>query len=111
MLLALNTILIDHIRFHWSSFSFRSTALSLAPEQTELCPWLSPVLVLPVLQLQSCLGLTEPLAERDTHRLNQELVSRLLRSISRPTQTPTQVTNERRAYTKTDQSALQQHLG
>lgn len=70
--------------------SLLSLALSLAPEQTELCPWLSPVLVLPVLQLQSCLGLTEPLAERDTHRLNQELVSRLFRSISRPTQTPTQ---------------------
>uniref|UniRef100_A0A3Q2XY33 Focadhesin n=1 Tax=Hippocampus comes TaxID=109280 RepID=A0A3Q2XY33_HIPCM len=35
-------------------------------------------LVLPVLQLLSCSDLTEPLAERDTHELNQKLVPSLL---------------------------------
>ncbi|KAM6909393.1 focadhesin [Xenentodon cancila] len=59
-------------------------ALSLAPEQAEPPPWLSPVLVLPVLQLLSCSGLTEPLADPRTHRLNQSLASSLLRSIGRP---------------------------
>ncbi|XP_071334354.1 focadhesin [Trachinotus anak] len=70
--------------------SLLNLALSLAPEQAELPPWLSPVLVLPVLQLLSCSGLTEPLADRRTHSLNQSLAHSLLRSISRETDTPRQ---------------------
>ncbi|XP_012735632.2 focadhesin [Fundulus heteroclitus] len=60
-------------------------ALSLAPEQAELAHWLSPVLVLPVLQLLSCSRLTEPLADPTTHSLNHSLAHRVLRSISKPT--------------------------
>ncbi|XP_069034005.1 focadhesin isoform X1 [Embiotoca jacksoni] len=67
-------------------------ALSLTPEQTEVCPWLSPVLVLPVLQLLSCSDITEPLADPKTHRLNTSLASSLLRCISRPTGEPRQPT-------------------
>lgn len=74
------------------SLSLIDTALSLVPEQTELLPWLSPVLVLPVLQLLSCSGLIEPLADRRTHSLNQDLAHGLLRSISRETDKPRQVT-------------------
>ncbi|KAM4714416.1 focadhesin isoform 2-T3 [Anableps anableps] len=59
-------------------------ALSLAPEQAEVSHWLSPVLVLPVLQLLSCSHLTEPLADPTTHSLNQNLAHSLLRSISKP---------------------------
>ncbi|XP_056225710.1 focadhesin isoform X1 [Seriola aureovittata] len=70
--------------------SLLSLALSLAPEQAELAPWLSPVLVLPVLQLLSCSGLTEPLADRRTHSLNKSLAHSLLRSISRQADTPQQ---------------------
>ncbi|KAJ0055752.1 hypothetical protein NL108_011338 [Boleophthalmus pectinirostris] len=70
--------------------SLLSLALTLSSEHSEFCPWLGPVLILPVLQLQSCLGLTEPLAERHTHKLNQQLSARLLHNISRPTQAPTQ---------------------
>ncbi|GAA6230680.1 focadhesin [Lates japonicus] len=70
--------------------SLLSLALSLAPEQTELSPWLSPVLVLPVLQLLSCSGLTEPLADRRTHSLNHSLAHSLLRSISRQIDKPRQ---------------------
>ncbi|KAI3375862.1 hypothetical protein L3Q82_004137 [Scortum barcoo] len=70
--------------------SLLSLALTLVPEQTELCPWLSPVLVLPVLQLLSCSGLIEPLADRRTHSLNQDLANRLLRSISKETDKPRQ---------------------
>ncbi|AWO95702.1 putative focadhesin isoform 2 [Scophthalmus maximus] len=70
--------------------SLLSLALSLAPEQAELSPWLSPVLVLPVLQLLSCSDLTEPLADRRTHSLNQSLAHSLLRSISRQTYKPRQ---------------------
>ncbi|KAF7207334.1 focadhesin [Nothobranchius furzeri] len=62
-----------------------SLALELAPEQTELLPWLSPVLVLPVLQLLCFSSLTEPLAEPTTHNLNTNLGRSLLRSISKPT--------------------------
>ncbi|XP_076581516.1 focadhesin [Chaetodon auriga] len=58
-------------------------ALTLVPEQAELAPWVSPVLVLPVLQLLSCSALIEPLADRRTHSLNQDLAHSLLRSISR----------------------------
>uniref|UniRef100_A0A669B4I4 Focadhesin n=1 Tax=Oreochromis niloticus TaxID=8128 RepID=A0A669B4I4_ORENI len=59
-------------------------ALSLVPEQAEASPWLSPVLILPVLQLLSCLGLTEPLSDQNTHSTNHRLAHSLLHSISRP---------------------------
>uniref|UniRef100_A0A1A7WHK4 Focadhesin n=1 Tax=Iconisemion striatum TaxID=60296 RepID=A0A1A7WHK4_9TELE len=62
-----------------------SLALALAPEQTELLPWLSPVLVLPVLQLLSYSSLTEPLADPTTHNLNTSLARSLLLRISKPT--------------------------
>ncbi|XP_010791126.1 focadhesin-like, partial [Notothenia coriiceps] len=65
--------------------SLLNLALSLVPEHGELAPWLSPVLVLPVLQLLSCLGLTEALADQRRHRLNQDLAHSLLRRISRET--------------------------
>uniref|UniRef100_A0A8C4NVA7 DUF3730 domain-containing protein n=1 Tax=Dicentrarchus labrax TaxID=13489 RepID=A0A8C4NVA7_DICLA len=75
--------LVPHMQVkHWS--------LSLVPEQAELCPWLSPVLVLPVLQLLSCSGLTEALTDRRTHSLNQDLAHSLLRSISKETDKPRQ---------------------
>ncbi|XP_037832377.1 focadhesin isoform X2 [Kryptolebias marmoratus] len=70
--------------------SLLSLALTLVPEQDELSPWLSPVLVLPVLQLLSCSGLTEPLADPKTHSLNSDLAHSLLRSIGRPTDKPRQ---------------------
>ncbi|XP_047426080.1 focadhesin [Mugil cephalus] len=70
--------------------SLLSLALSLAPEQAESSPWLSPVLVLPVLQLLSCSGLTEPLADQRTHNQNHGLAHSLLRGISRPTDKPRQ---------------------
>ncbi|XP_035531603.1 focadhesin [Morone saxatilis] len=70
--------------------SLLSLALSLVPEQAELSPWLSPVLVLPVLQLLSCSGLTEALADRRTHSLNQDLAHSLLRSISKEADKPRQ---------------------
>lgn len=72
-------------------FFFLDVALSLVLEQGETSPWLSPVLVLPVLQLLSCSSLTEPLADRKTHNLNQELANNLLSSISRRTDRPRQV--------------------
>ncbi|XP_019714030.1 focadhesin isoform X2 [Hippocampus comes] len=62
--------------------SLLSLVLTLVPEHTELSQWLSPVLVLPVLQLLSCSDLTEPLAERDTHELNQKLAQRVLHSVT-----------------------------
>ncbi|XP_070785778.1 focadhesin [Enoplosus armatus] len=66
-----------------------SLALSLVPDQAESpSPWLSPVLVLPVLQLLSCSGLVEPLADRQTHGLNRDLAHSLLRGISRETGEP-----------------------
>ncbi|XP_057711558.1 focadhesin isoform X2 [Corythoichthys intestinalis] len=65
--------------------SLLSLVLTLQPEHTELSQWLSPVLILPVLQLMSCSDLTEPLAERRTHNLNQKLAQSVLRSVSRPT--------------------------
>ncbi|XP_063756490.1 focadhesin [Eleginops maclovinus] len=65
--------------------SLLNLALSLVPEQVELAPWLTPVLVLPVLQLLSCSGLTEALADQRRHRLNQDLAHILLRRISRET--------------------------
>ncbi|XP_023119509.2 focadhesin isoform X1 [Amphiprion ocellaris] len=70
--------------------SLLSLALSLAPEQAKLPPWLSPVLVLPVLQLLSCSSFTEPLADQRTHNLNHSLANNLLSSISRPTDKPRQ---------------------
>ncbi|XP_045921800.1 focadhesin [Micropterus dolomieu] len=68
--------------------SLLSLALSLLPGQAELSPWLSPVLVLPVLQLLSCSGLIEPLADQRTNSLNQDLAHSLLRSISRESEKP-----------------------
>ncbi|KAM3590535.1 uncharacterized protein V6R79_011338 [Siganus canaliculatus] len=68
--------------------SLLSLALSLVSEQAELSPWLSPVLVLPVLELQSCSVLTEALTNRQTHKLNQDLAQRLLRCLSRATDKP-----------------------
>ncbi|KAI4808283.1 hypothetical protein KUCAC02_000347, partial [Chaenocephalus aceratus] len=65
--------------------SLLNLALSLVPEHGELAPWLSPVLVLPVLQLLSCSGLTEALADQRRHRLNQDLAHSLLCRISRET--------------------------
>uniref|UniRef100_A0A8C9XPL8 Focadhesin n=1 Tax=Sander lucioperca TaxID=283035 RepID=A0A8C9XPL8_SANLU len=62
--------------------SQQTSLLHLVCEQAELAPWLSPILVLPVLQLLSCAALSEPLADRRTHSLNQDLAHRLLRSIS-----------------------------
>ncbi|XP_044197607.1 focadhesin [Thunnus albacares] len=70
--------------------SLLNLALSLVPEQAELSPWMSPVLVLPVLQLLSCSGLTEALTDRRTHSLNHNLAHSLLRSISRQTDKPRQ---------------------
>lgn len=74
---------------HWPSLSL--LALSLVPEKAELSPWLSPVLALPVLQLLTCSGLTEALADRRTHSLNQDLAHSLLRNISREMDKPRQV--------------------
>ncbi|XP_020499256.2 focadhesin [Labrus bergylta] len=70
--------------------SLLSLALSLIPEESELSPWMSPVLVLPVLQLLSCLSLTEALADRRIHKLNQDLAHKLLQRISRETDKPGQ---------------------
>ncbi|XP_041635386.1 focadhesin [Cheilinus undulatus] len=70
--------------------SLLSLALSLIPEESEQCPWLSPVLVLPILQLLSCLSLTEALADRRIHNLNQELGHKLLQRVSRETEKPGQ---------------------
>ncbi|XP_077597799.1 focadhesin [Stigmatopora nigra] len=57
----------------------------LLPEDSQLSPWLSPVLVLPLLQLLYCSDLTEPLAERRTHHLNQKLAQSVLHGVSKPT--------------------------
>lgn len=73
------------------AFSLSLSALSLVPEKAELSPWLSPVLVLPVLQLLTCSGLTEALTDRRTHSLNQDLAHRLLHHISREMDKPRQV--------------------
>ncbi|XP_037537542.1 focadhesin [Nematolebias whitei] len=67
-----------------------SLALSLVPEQDELSSWLSPVLLLPVLQLLTCSGLTEPLADPKTNTLNSNLAHSLLQSIGKPTDKPRQ---------------------
>lgn len=74
------------------SASLRDSALSLTTEQGELCSWLSPVLVLPALQLLSCSSLTEPLTDRRTHMLNQDLTQSLLHSTHRQRDSPQQVT-------------------
>ncbi|XP_068163845.1 focadhesin isoform X2 [Antennarius striatus] len=65
-------------------------ALTLVPEQADPPPWLSPVLVLPVLQLLSCSAVTEPLADRRTHSLNRDLAHRLLRRVGRGPDKPRQ---------------------
>lgn len=53
---------------------------------------MSPVLILPVLQLLSCLGLTEPLSDQNTHSTNHRLAHSLLHRVSRPADKPQQVT-------------------
>lgn len=55
-----------------------------------MCPWLSPVLVLPVLQLLSCSSLTEALTDPRIHKLNQDLGNKLLQRISRGADKPGQ---------------------
>lgn len=70
-----------HLFLPSSSFA----ALSLVPEHAELSPWLSPVLVLPLLQLLSCSTLTEPLSEKRMHQVNLDLAHRLLRQVSKGT--------------------------
>ncbi|XP_029932182.1 focadhesin [Myripristis murdjan] len=67
-----------------------SLALSLVPEQSDFVPWSTPVLVLPLLQLLSCSGLTEPLTDPRTHNLNHKLAHSLLCSTSKQTSKPTQ---------------------
>ncbi len=88
-------VVMDSLNFtgFWSCppLPLSQTALSLVPEQAQLSHWLSPVLVLPVLQLLSCSSLTEALADRRTHRLNQDLAHSLLRRIGRETHKPRQV--------------------
>lgn len=75
------------------SLSHTHAVLSLVPERAEEpSPWSSPVLVLPVLQLLSCSGLTEALADRRTHGLNRDLAQSLLRRVSGATDQPGQVT-------------------
>lgn len=68
------------------------TVLCLVPEHAELLPWLSPILVLPVLQLLYCSGLTEPLLDKMTYRLNQDLTHSMLLRIRRETNKSKQVT-------------------
>ncbi|KAM3857392.1 focadhesin [Diretmus argenteus] len=63
-------------------------ALSLVPEEAEVSPWLTPVLVLPLLQLLSCSGLTEPLTDPRTHNINHSLATSLLRSTDKQTRQP-----------------------
>ncbi|XP_077401098.1 focadhesin isoform X2 [Vanacampus margaritifer] len=70
--------------------SLLSLVQTLVPEQTDLSQWMSPVLVLPVLQLLSFSDLTEPLAERRTHDLNQKLARSVLHSVTRQTAKPQQ---------------------
>ncbi|XP_077355104.1 focadhesin isoform X2 [Festucalex cinctus] len=67
-----------------------SLVQTLVPEHTEPSHWMSPVLVLPVMQLLSCSDLSEPLAERRTHDLNQKLAQSVLHSITRQTAEPQQ---------------------
>lgn len=69
-----------------------STALCLLPEHAELRPWLSPVLVLPVLQLLYCQDISEPLVDPKTHRQNRDLAHTLLLRISEKTSEAQQVT-------------------
>lgn len=69
-----------------------STALRLLPEDAELRPWLSPVLVLPVLQLLYCHDISEPLVDPKTYRQNRDLAHSLLLRISEKTGEAKQVT-------------------
>ncbi|CAG5897235.1 unnamed protein product [Menidia menidia] len=82
LLLGVGLLLLDAPPAQQSSLL--SLALSLVPEKEGPCPWLSPVLALPLLQLLSCSGLTQPLSDHRTHRLNHRLAHSLLVSISKP---------------------------
>lgn len=68
-------------------------ALCLLPEPAELLPWLSPVLVLPVLQLLYCYDISEALVEPKTWRRNRDLAHSLLLRLSEQTSEPKQVTS------------------
>lgn len=74
------------------SVCLSAPALCLLPEPAELLPWLSPVLVLPVLQLLYCYDISEPLVEQKTWRQNRDLAHSLLLRISGETSQPKQVT-------------------
>uniref|UniRef100_A0A667XPB0 Focadhesin n=1 Tax=Myripristis murdjan TaxID=586833 RepID=A0A667XPB0_9TELE len=76
--------------FVYFSYVSSDDALSLVPEQSDFVPWSTPVLVLPLLQLLSCSGLTEPLTDPRTHNLNHKLAHSLLCSTSKQTSKPTQ---------------------
>ncbi|KAM9717713.1 focadhesin [Menidia menidia] len=82
LLLGVGLLLLDAPPAQQSSLL--SLALSLVPEKEGWSPWLSPVLALPLLQLLSCSGLTEPLSDHRTHSLNHRLAHSLLGSISKP---------------------------
>uniref|UniRef100_H2RQ74 Focadhesin n=1 Tax=Takifugu rubripes TaxID=31033 RepID=H2RQ74_TAKRU len=88
--LLLQMLCVSHRLFFLDSFTKTEESnhhhrlLSLG-KNAELSPWLSPILVLPLLQLLSCSSLTEPLAEKRTHQLNLDLAHRLLRQISKGT--------------------------
>nr|CAG5897232.1 unnamed protein product [Menidia menidia] len=90
LLLGVGLLLLDAPPAQQSSLL--SLALSLVPEKEGPCPWLSPVLALPLLQLLSCSGLTQPLSDHRTHRLNHRLAHSLLVSISKPAEQVPQVT-------------------
>ncbi|XP_075896591.1 focadhesin isoform X2 [Nelusetta ayraudi] len=65
--------------------SLLSLALRLLPEDAEPRPWLSPVLVLPVMQLLYCHDISEPLVDPKTCRQNRDLARSLLLRISEKT--------------------------
>ncbi|XP_056156297.1 focadhesin [Lampris incognitus] len=63
-------------------------ALVLVPEEADLSPWGTPILVLPLLQLLSCSGLLEPLTDPHIHSHNLRLAHILLHSCQRDTHKP-----------------------
>nr|CAG5914816.1 unnamed protein product [Menidia menidia] len=82
LLLGVGLLLLDAPPAQQSSLL--SLALSLVPEKEGWSPWLSPVLALPLLQLLSCSGFTQPLSDHRTHSLNHRLAHSLLGSITKP---------------------------
>lgn len=73
------------------SLSLSSTALSLLPGDAAVVHWLSPVLVLPVMQLLHCCDISEPLVDQKTYRQNVDLAHSLLRHVTEKTCEPEQV--------------------